>query len=385
MTILSALSLDDLRQRRSEKWQTFPEDVLPLFVAEMDTPLAGPVRAALSAALVRGDTGYAHIGQLAEAYAEFSTRRYGWCPDPGQTRLVPDVMQGIIEVLRAVTVPGDGVVINTPVYPPFFGDLRHAGRRLVEVPLIAAESGEYHLDLEGLERAFAAGARAYLICNPHNPTGSVLTRDALLAVADLAGRYGVRLLVDEIHAPLTYPGVRHVPFLSLLSSAEPEAIARAFVLVSASKAWNLAGLKAALLLAGPAAADDLARIPAEVSVAAGLFGVIASEAALREGESWLADLLAELDANRALLARLLADELPAVGYRPPDATFMAWLDCRRLELGDDPAAVFLERGRVAVNSGHHFGAPGRGFVRFNFATSAERIAEGVRRMAYALR
>jgi cystathionine beta-lyase len=384
---LSALSLDDLRKRRSEKWLTFPEGVLPLFVAEMDTPLAEPIRAALSTAVTYGDTGYAHMGQLAEAYTEFSARRYGWSPDPDRIRLVADVMQGIVEVLRAVTAPGDGVVVNPPVYPPFFSELRHADRRLVEVPLIAAGSGEYHLDLEGLERAFAAGARAYLICNPHNPTGSVFTRDALLAVAELAWRYGVRLLVDEIHAPLTYPGVRHVPFLSLLSGAAPaqEAVARAFVLVSASKAWNLAGLKTALVLAGPGAADDLARIPADVRFAAGLFGVIASEAALREGEPWLADLLADLDANRALLARLLADELPEVVYRPPDATFLAWLDCRRLGLGDDPAATFLERGRVAVNSGHHFGAPGQGFVRFNFATSAELVAEGVRRMAHALR
>jgi cystathionine beta-lyase len=385
---LSALSLDDLRKRRSEKWLTFPDDVLPLFVAEMDTPLAEPIRAALSTALARGDTGYAHLGQLAEAYTDFSARRYGWSPDPDRIRLVADVMQGIVEVLRAVTAPGDGVVINPPVYPPFFSDLRHADRRLVEVPLIGAGSGEYHLDLEGLERAFAAGAQAYLLCNPHNPTGSVFTRDALLAVAQLAGRYGVRLLVDEIHAPLTYPGVRHVPFLSLLSSATPaqeEAIARAFVLVSASKAWNLAGLKAALLLGGPGADDDLVRIPLDVRFAAGLFGVIASEAALREGEPWLADLLADLDANRALLARLLADKLPEVVYRPPDATFLAWLDCRRLGLGDDPAAAFLERGRVAVNSGHHFGAPGRGFVRFNFATSAQLVTEGVRRMAHALR
>jgi cystathionine beta-lyase len=391
---LTTLSLDELRQRRSEKWRTYPDDVLPLWVAEMDTLLAEPIRAVLSTTLAQGDTGYAHLGQLAEAYAEFSGRRFGWSPDPSLIRLVPDVMQGIVEVLRAVTSPGDGVVINPPVYPPFFSDIRHAGRRLVEVPLISDESGEYHLDLDGLERAFAAGARAYLICNPHNPTGSVFTRDALLAAAELTQRYGVRLVVDEIHAPLTYPGVRHVPFLSLAeggSDSPPSqasaasAVARAFVLVSASKAWNLAGLKAALAIAGPEAAQDLARIPAEVRYGAGLFGVIATEAAVRDGEPWLDALLADLDGNRKLLARLLADELPEVRYRPPDATFLAWLDCRRLGLGDDPAATFLEHGRVAMNRGHDFGAPGRGFVRLNFATTPELVAEGVRRMAQALR
>ena len=184
-----------------------------------------------------------------------------------------------------------------------------------------------------------------------------------------------------IHAPLVYPGVEYTPFLSL----DHEAAARAFVFVSASKAWNLPGLKAAIAFAGPDAVEELARVPLEAEFGSGLFGVIASEAAVREGEPWLDALRTGLDANRTLLAELLAAELPQVGYRVPDATYLAWLDCRALDLGDDPAEVFLERGRVALASGPPFGAEqGRGFARLNFATSPELIREGVRRMAASL-
>jgi cysteine-S-conjugate beta-lyase len=373
---LTALTLEQLRRRHSEKWRVYPEDVLPLWVAEMDTPLAAPIRTALTDAVLLGDTGYAHPNNLPEAYAEFSGRRFGWAPDPGHMLLVPDVMVGIIEILQVVTAPGDGVVINPPVYPPYFIRLPLARRRIVEVPLTA----DHQLDLDGLERAFAAGARAYLLCNPQNPTGSVFDRDALLAVAELSQQYGVRVIVDEIHAPLTYPGVRHVPFLSLSS----DAVSRAFAVVSTSKAWNLAGLKAALLVAGPDAVGEIHEISTELRDSVGLFGVIASEAALRHGEPWLADLLTGLDANRALLGRLLAKHLPEVGYHPPDASYLAWLDCRRLGLGDDPAAAFLNRGRVALYPGHKFGSPGRGFVRLNLGTSPAIVEEAVHRMAASI-
>lgn len=381
---LTALTLADLRERRSVKWRAYDCDVLPLWVAEMDTPLAEPISAALVAAIGRGDTGYAHPGRLPEAYAEFATRRFGWTPDPARTLVVADVMSGIVEVLRAVTAPGDAVVVNPPVYPPFYAFLAHAQRRPVEAPLQVGEDGGYRLDLAALEAAFAAGARAYLLCNPHNPTGTVFDRDSLLAVAELADRYGVRLLVDEIHSPLVYPGAVHIPFLSL--AEEPGvglAAARAVSFVSASKAWNLPGLKAALAIGGPAASSDLARIPVHAQFGAGLLGVIAAEAALREGVTWLEELLAGLAANRALLGEVLAERLPEVRYRPPDATYLAWLDCRALGLGDDPAAVFLDRGRVAVNPGLSFGTGGAGFVRLNFATAPERLTEAVDRMARA--
>jgi cysteine-S-conjugate beta-lyase len=363
---------DALRRRRSSKWVTHPPDVLPAFVAELDVELAPPVRDALVEAIELGDVGYTEPGGLFESFAAFAGRRLGWAPDPARMRLVPDVMAGIVEALRVLTAPGDGVVIATPAYPPFFEGIPEAGRRTVEVPLADGE-----LDLDGLDAAFAAGARAFLLCSPHNPGGRVLSRARLEEVAALAARHDVLMLADEIHAPLTLPGAVHAPFGALGDG-------RWVALASASKAFNLAGLKCAIAVAGSeAVARGLDRLPSEVRYRAGLLGVIASQAAFEHGDAWLDELLAALDANRRRLAELLAEHLPAIGYRPPDASFLAWLDCRGLGLGDDPAAAFLERGRVALEPGPRFGAEGRGFARLNFGTSEALLAEAVRRMGAA--
>ncbi|WP_433330334.1 MalY/PatB family protein [Spirillospora sp. CA-294931] len=370
-TPFTAFGLDELRRRSSLKWRAYPSDVLPVWVAEMDTPLAEPIVAAITDAVRRGDTGYATGRALPEAFAGFAERRYGWRPDPGTMRVVPDVMTGIVEALGATVGPGARVVFNTPAYPPFFEWLARAGHRIAESPL----DPDGRLDLDRLERDFAAGADAYLLCSPHNPTGTVFARDELESVAALATRYGVRVVVDEIHAPLVQPEARHVAYGTL------EAASDAVVVVSASKAWNLAGLKAALVVPGPDAGEAAA---IDRTTAASLPGIIASEAAFTQGEPWLAEVLAGLDANRRLLGELLARELPKIGYTPPPATYLAWLDCRALGLGDDPAAAFLERGRVALASGTGFGAPGAGFARFNFATTPDVITEAVRRMALAI-
>jgi len=371
---LAQLSLEELRERRSIKWQWFPPDVLPVWVAELDTPLAPPIVEALHAAVRRGDTGYAMAGRLPEAYAGFAERRYGWRPDPTRMRLMPDVMRGVVEALRITTEPGSPVLVNTPVYHPFFFWLEHLGRPVVQSSLRLTESG-YQLDLERLERDFAAGVGAYLLCNPHNPTGLVFSRDELLAVSELAEQYDVQIIADEIHAPLTYPGTRFVPFGSLPTAAAERAVTS----VSASKAWNLAGLKAALLVPGPRA--DIDKIPEEYGHAGSIFGVLASEAAFDHGEPWLDTLLTDLDANRALLGSLLAEHLPEVRYFPPRATYLTWLDCRALRLPADPAEIFMEYGKVAVVSGPIFGDGGEGFVRLNIGCSPELLTEAVRRMA----
>ncbi|WP_433184198.1 MalY/PatB family protein [Actinoallomurus sp. CA-150999] len=376
---LTAYELTDLRERRSVKWSAHPPDVLPMVIAEMDTPLAEPIAAALTSAIARGDTGYATSGRLPEAFADFAADRYGWRPAQDAIRLVPDVMYGIREVMEVVSEPGDRVVVNTPGYPPFFYWLERIGRQVVHNPLVSGPDG-FRLDLDRLERDFAAGARAYLLCSPHNPTGRVFTREELLAVAALADRYDVRIVADEIHAPLTHPGARHIPFASL----DAPAAARAIVVASASKAWNLPGLKAALVVPGPEARADVATIHEEVSEAAGLFGVIASEAAFTHGRPWLADLIDALDANRRLLGDLLAAHLPDIGYHRPQATYLAWLDCRALGLGDDPTQAFLRDGRVALYPGPRFGEAGHGFARLNFATAPDRVTEAVHRMAAAL-
>ncbi|MGC9540469.1 MalY/PatB family protein [Streptomyces sp. UG1] len=377
---LRALGLDQLRRRTSMKWRAYPDDVLPLWVAEMDAPLAEPVVRALTDTLALGDTGYPAGTGYAEALAAFAEKRWGWDGLAVQrTALVPDVMLGVVEMLKLVTGPGDPVVVNSPVYPPFYQFVEHMDRQVIEAPLGA----DLRIDLDTLDetfqRATGGGRRAaFLLCNPHNPTGTAHSADELAAVAALADRHGVRVVVDEIHAPLTAGGVAFVPYLSVPGGES------GFSLMSASKAWNLAGLKAALAIAGPAAAADLARLPEEVSHGPSHLGIIAHTAALRDGTGWLDALLAGLDDNRRLLADLLAEHIPAIAHRPAEATYLAWLDCRALGLGDDPAEVFLRRGRVALNSGIPFGTGGAGHVRMNLATSPELITEAVRRMAAAL-
>ncbi|RLP93972.1 MalY/PatB family protein [Micromonospora sp. CV4] len=377
---LRQLTIDQLRQRTSLKWREYPDDVLPLWVAEMDVPLAEPVARAITDAVARGDTGYTAGTAYAGALAEFARRRWGWDGlAVERSALTPDVMHGVVEALRLVTEPGDAVVVNCPVYPPFYEFVAHAGRRIVEAPL----GEDLRIDLGTLKDAFRqarAGGRpaAYLLCNPHNPTGVTHTADELAAVAGLAERHGVRVVADEIHAPVVAAGERFVPYLSVPGAEN------GLSLMSASKGWNLAGLRAALLVAGPAAAGDLARVPYEVSVSTSHLGVIAHTAAFGDGGEWLDALLTGLDDNRRLLAGLLTEHLPAIRHRPGQATYLAWLDCRALGLGDDPATVFLERGRVALNSGSAFGTGGDGHVRLNLATAPELITEAVRRMATAV-
>ncbi|MEW2623789.1 aminotransferase class I/II-fold pyridoxal phosphate-dependent enzyme [Streptomyces sp. NPDC048106] len=378
---LRALGIERLRRRTSMKWRTYPEDVLPLWVAEMDVPLAPPVVSALTDALALGDTGYPVGTAYAESLAGFAARRWHWEGIAVErTAIVPDVMRGVVEMLGLVTGPGDPVIVNPPVYPPYFAFVTHMDRRVVEAPLGA----DLRLDPAALEEAFrratAGGGRAaYLLCSPHNPTGTVHTAAELTAVAELAEHHGVRVVVDEIHAPLTAPDVPFVPYLSV------PAAARGLSLTSASKGWNLAGLKAALALAGPEAAADLARLPEVAGDGASHLAVIAHTAALREATGWLDALLAGIQANRRLLDALLAEHLPEVRVHPAEGTYLAWLDCRALGLGDDPAQVFLDRGRVALSAGLPFGTGGAGHVRLNLATSPEILTEGVRRMAAALK
>jgi cysteine-S-conjugate beta-lyase len=376
------LTLDELRLRRSVKWQFKSPDVLPLWVAEMDVRLAEPIRAALADLVERGDTGYVTWDGLAEAYAAFAARRWQQELDPARMFVVPDVMWGIFEVLLVGTEPGDRVVINPPVYAPFFDTIAHARRWLVEVPLLRDADGVYGLDLAGLERAFAAGARAYLLCSPHNPVGRVWTRAELEAVAALADRYGVLVLADEIHGPLVYQPHRFVPFATLDVPAAQEAIS----FTSASKAWNLAGLKCALAVAGSArGAALLAGMGEEVAYGAGLFGAVANTVAFDQGQPWLDELLVALHANRGHLHTLLAEHLPTLRWRPEDvqATYLAWLDCTPLRL-DDPAGVFEQRGRVALEPGPLYGTGGDGFVRLNFAASSAILDEAVHRMRAAI-
>lgn len=365
------LKLSDLQRRTSMKWREYPQDVLPMWVAEMDTPVAPMVREAIADVLDRGDTGYPCGDSYAHALAGFALDRWGWAVDPARMSMVPDVMLGIVELLKLVSEPGDGIVVNPPVYPPFNMFVEHMGRRVVTAPL--SEDGR--IDFDRLRDAFAT-AKAYLLCSPHNPTGVVHTPQELATVAELAVAHGVAVIADEIHAPLVLPGAHFTPYLSVSDNG--------FSVMSASKGWNLAGLKAALAIAGRESMDRLTRIPEEVRHGVSHVGAIAQTAALTHGGEWLDTLLGELSDNRALLRTLLAERLPEVVFRPLAASYLAWLDCRALGLAERPADVFRERGRVALNPGEAFGEGGQGHVRMNIATSPELITEGVERMTAAL-
>jgi cystathionine beta-lyase len=374
------ITLESLRQRRSEKWRRYPPDVLPVWVAEMDFPLAAPIRDTLLDMVDRSDTGYAAVDDLPGAYASFASRRWGHQVDPGRVLGLPDVMQGICAVLRVVSDRGDAVVVHTPAYPPFFAGIADVERRFVAAPLARDGSGRHEVDLDVLEARFRDGARLYLLNNPHNPTGRNLSRSELEAIAELCDRYDVRVLADEIHAPLVYPGATFVPF----ATVDARSARRSVSLTAASKGWNLPGLKCAVAVAHD---EDtwraLASIPDEVQIGRSILGVAASIAAFDHGEPWLDDTVAYLDGSRALLGELLAKHLPDVGYTRPEATYLAWLDCRRLAGGAEPYDRFLAKGRVATYEGSRFGPEGTGFVRFNFATARPLITEAVERMAAA--
>jgi cysteine-S-conjugate beta-lyase len=378
-------SLKGLRRRTSEKWRSFPADVLPAFVAEMDFALAPPLEAALHEAITLGDAGYASVRELGPVFCEYAARMLQLELDRHDVFTVPDVMAGVTQALHVLTPAGSAIAINPPVYPPFFEVIRSSGREIAEVPLVADDAGMWRIDLDALERAFAAGVRGYLLCSPHNPVGRVWSADELRAVAALAKRYRVATIADEIHAPLTMRGSRFTSFLACADELQS-----CIALFSASKAWNVAGLKCAVAVAGNGAvrtalAKRLKEIPTEIASRVGHLGVIASIAAYREGGPWLDELRAHLDGNRRLLADLLRDRLPLVRWTPPEATYLAWIDCSALGIGEDPARHFLERGRVALEPGHRFGTGGASYVRLNFGTSPAIVSEIVDRMALGWR
>jgi cystathionine beta-lyase len=367
-----ALSLDDLRTRTSIKWRMYPPDVLPLWVAEMDAMPAPPVVEALEDALRRGDIGYPPLDtSYAEALADVARRRWGWEPDVTATQTVADVLTGVHHALAALSSPGDVVLVPSPVYPPLLDFTAEMDRRVVPVPLTA----EGRLDLDAIGAAMD-GARVLLLCSPHNPTGTVHTAEELRSVAALAEEHGVDVVVDEIHALLVPEGETFTPYLSVSE--------RGLVVTSASKAFNLAGLKAGVIVAGPRSRDVVAGLPHSLGYGVSHLGAIAHMAAWRHGDEWIDSVNAAVASNAVLLGELLAERLPSVGYRPPQATYLAWLDCTALGLGDDPADVFLERGRVALNAGAAFGIGGAGHVRLNLAASRATLAEAVDRMAAAL-
>jgi len=378
---VQALSLDQLRKRKSVKWRQFPNDVLPLPVAEMDFASAPAIKAALLDMVERSDTGYlGPFPELFDAFAKFSNQRWGWQPDVKQMRIATDVGVGIVELMRVLIKPGDKVMLNSPVYENIWRWINEVDATTVDTPLIEIDLN-YKLDLDAIEREYKNGVKIHILCHPHNPVGVIFDKQQLASLAELAKRYQVVVLSDEIHAPLSYDAKSFTPFLAVSEVAKEVGI----IITSASKSFNLAGLKCAVIITqSTALAERINKMPPAVTWRASLFGAVASTAAYTQSSDWLDGLLITLDKNRKLVDDLIQSMLPGVRYRIPDFGYLAWLDMTSLGLGEDPAARILEKGKVALNGGILYGPKHKNFVRLNFGTSTELITEGFNRITKSL-
>jgi cystathionine beta-lyase len=351
------------------------------WVADMDFPIAPAIVERLRdrAAVDVGYPAWDEVGRshLPDLFAERMTTRFDWSPAPDRLRELSEVMQGVEFAIHHLTGPGDGIVLHTPSYPPFLASIARSGRRLVAVPALPTPTG-WSWDYDALDGELGgAGARLWIVCHPQNPTGHVFDRGELERIAEIALRHDLVVVSDEIHSELVHPPHGHVPFASL----GPEIASRTVTVTSSSKAFNLAGLRWGIMHVGvDRLRDALAALPIHYVGTPNLMAVEATDAAWRDGDGWLAAIRDQLDANRRLLGELLRERLPGIRYRMPDATYLAWLDCRDLGLGDDPAAAFRERG-VDIYSGLRFGDIGAGFVRMNFATSPTVLEATVNAMA----
>ena len=382
---VSAPNLAELHTHRSEKWRGFPADVLPLPVAEMDYPVAQPIRDLLAEMVAKSDLGYlGSIPELGQGFAHFAGTRWNWEVDPLQVRAATDVGVAVVEILRVFTQPGDSILLSSPVYHNFYNWIKETKLNLVDVPFERTgdeSSNPWEMNWDGIEKAYASGLKVHILCSPHNPLGRIYSKEELLRLVALAKRYEVLIISDEIHAPLTFKGKSFTPMLSLGKEAEEVSI----TVTAASKGWNIAGLKCAIIVTqNEALKAKLDLMPMAVHYRASLLGGFATAIAFAEGGVWLDSVMENLDHNRMMIKELLTSQLPSVRYHIPDNSYLAWLDLEALKLGEDPSVTLLEKGRVAFNAGHTFGKQCSQYVRLNFATSPSIITEAIHRIARAI-
>ncbi len=375
-------TIPDRRASESVKWNAYPPDVLPLWVADMDFPAPPQVLEALRERLTHGVLGYPTEPPGArEAVIGWLERRYEWRVAPESLVFIPGVVTGVNLALQVFTRPGDGVVVQTPVYRPILEAAGRNGRLRQEAPLHRDPTGRYRVDGATFEAAFTPETRAFVLCNPHNPVGRVFRREELERMAEACLRHEALIVSDEIHGDLLFAGERHIPIASL----SPEVAARTVTLLAPSKTFNLAGLKASVAIIPDKGMRErfAAGFPGVVGKV-NLLGMLALETAYRSGDAWLDEVLAYLQANRDFLIGYTQKYLPGIRVYPPEGTFLAWLDCHKCGIQGNPSRFFLEQARVALNDGEWFGPGGEGFVRLNFATSRAVLHEALERMRAAL-
>ncbi|MGB9113550.1 MAG: PatB family C-S lyase [Acidimicrobiales bacterium] len=376
---LDCFELADYQARQGEKWARDAPEKIPLWVADMDFPVAPPIRRALQEPIEYSDLGYPHPSleeRLVGAFARWSKTRYGLEVDPDLTVVATDVIQALYFAIVTLSEPGDGVLVFAPAYPPYFLAHEQTGRRMVAYDLELAD-GEYRCDFDAV-RALVRAERPklMLLCNPHNPTGKVFSREALAELALIADEFDLVVVSDEVHCDLVYPGATHVPIATLGG----DVARRTITLNSASKAFNLAGLRCAVAACGsPYLAERLTSIPRRQRGSINNLGMLAALAGWEEGGPWLEAVLSYLERNRDHVLDALSG-VPGVSCAKPQATYLAWLDLRTSGLGDDPAAVISEQAGVTLLPGPHFGDVGRGHARLNFATTIEVLDVGLERL-----
>ncbi|MEL6981090.1 MAG: aminotransferase class I/II-fold pyridoxal phosphate-dependent enzyme [Actinomycetota bacterium] len=388
MTGIDVRTESESRALTGSKWSRDPDDVLPGWVADMDLVPPAVARDAVAEIALLGDFGYSrhHNEQLVEQFCAWQTSQHGWSPDPAELVIFNDVLHAIAQSIHLMTDPGDGIALLTPIYPPFLKALDGGFRRFVDVPL---DPNGWRLDPDRLAAAIDDRTSAVLICNPHNPTGRVFDAEERAAIARVVVDNDLLLISDEVWGDLLHPGPAHGPMANLAADGDPElgreVAARTITISSASKSFNLAGLRCAIAHVGSKRlARRLAALPPHSLGAVGTTGAAAAVACWRDGHDWLSTTRSFLTDRRDQLAKRLADDLPEVGYQVPEATYLAWLDVSAYELGPDPSQWLIEHAKVALSPGNDFGPGGQGFVRLNTATSPELLDQIIDRIADAV-
>ena len=372
----------DRRHTESIKWNWFDEDVLPMWVADMDFRSPEPVIEALKARVEHGVFGYGWPPkELKGAIQAHLLRRQGWEVAEEALDFISGVVTGFNHAIYSLTEPGDKVLIQTPVYPPFLAAPEEAGRERVINPLIRREDGKYEIDFDDFEAKAASGVKLFVLCSPHNPVGRVFSREELTRMAEICLANDVLICSDEIHGDLIFSESRHIP----LASLSPEIAANTVTYFAPSKTFNVAGLSTSIYVAQNKAIRE--KLQHSMTMLLGhpnIFGTQAALAAYRDGQEWLDEVLVYLEANRDYLVEFVESELPGVAIWKPEGTYLSWLDCRALDLPVSPHEFFLKEAKVGLNEGASFGEDGKGFVRLNFACPRALLAEGLGRMKAAL-
>jgi cystathionine beta-lyase len=375
--------LPDRKSSESIKWHYFPEDVLPMWVADMDFVSPEPVVRALQERVAQGVFGYAgDLPGLREAIVERLGRLYHWEVLPQDLVFIPGVVTGFNLAAHAFTDEGEGVLIQPPVYMPFLDVGKNVRGKCQEVQLTDNANGYYRVDWDAFERAITPETRMFLLCNPHNPVGRVYTRAELERMAEICLRRGLVVCSDEIHCDLVFSGHQHVP----IASISPEIAQNTITLMAPSKTYNIAGLSCSFaVIQNPELRKRYTQAEQGLVHGVNLLGLVAARAAYAEGQEWLDQLLAYLEGNRDFLCSFVAERLPGVKMFCPEATYLAWLDCREAGIEGKPSDFFLKNARVAMNDGAAFGSGGEGFVRLNFGCPRPMLVEALERMEAALR